>query len=418
MIKSTFFRQSGWMVFSSAVFGILMTAIHKVANNMGKAEYGVFNAMLLWVSQTGALSIGLQLAFAQQTANELETGKRAEIASSLRAVVSGLVVLLLLGAGAVFLFKEDLLTGFKINNPVTLWLTLLTAFMSLLVPTLWGVLQGRQDFLWLGWATMLNGLARCATIAGGVIIFGWKAAGAVSGVLLGLVVAAIISFWQIRDLLRGPSVSFHWLPWLKRVIPITLAMGSITFLLTQDGLVVQRNFSAEVAGTYAPVGIIGRALFFFTAPLTVVLFPKLVQSATRSEKSSVLAQAMGATCLMGGGAALICTLFPKLPVWVLYKPDFYPIASLVPLFGWCVLPLTLSTVLVNNLLARQRFAVVPWLVAVAVGYGVALQYRHDSFKQVIHTLGIFGLLLLAGCIVCTWWGQRPTKTPSAERLTG
>jgi len=80
----------------------------------------------------------------------------------------------------------------------------------------------------------------------------------------------------------------------------------------------------------------------------------------------------------------------------------------VPWFAWCMLPLALATVLLNSLMARSQFRAVPWLVLVAAGYGVTLYLRHESFVQVIQTLGGFGLLLLA---VCAWFSFR--RPPSA-----
>ena len=66
----------------------------------------------------------------------------------------------------------------------------------------------------------------------------------------------------------------------------------------------------------------------------------------------------------------------------------------------------LSTVLINNLMARSRFAAVPWLLAVALGYGLTLYFRHDTFKTVIQTIVTFGLVLFA---VCVWFSFHKTK---------
>jgi O-antigen/teichoic acid export membrane protein len=125
-----------------------------------------------------------------------------------------------------------------------------------------------------------------------------------------------------------------------------------------------------------------------------------------AEKSSVRAQALGATALLGGAAALGCTLFPELPLRIVYDQSFLKIAPLVPLFAWCMLPLTLANVLINDLLARERFIAVPFIVAVSAGYGWALHQFHDSFEMVIRTLGIFSLILLGVCFFFTWAWKR------------
>ena len=137
------------------------------------------------------------------------------------------------------------------------------------------------------------------------------------------------------------------------------------------------------------------------------MFPKVARSTALGEESNALKLTLVLTALAGGGAAFMCTLFPSLPLRVVYDKSFLEIASpLVPWFTWCMLPLTLSTVLINNLMARSRFAAVPWLLAVALGYGLTLYFRHDTFKTVIQTIGTFGLVLFA---VCVWFSFHKTK---------
>jgi len=67
-------------------------------------------------------------------------------------------------------------------------------------------------------------------------------------------------------------------------------------------------------------------------------------------------------------------------------------------------------VLVNDLLARARFRVVPAMVALAVTYGVALPYMLNRFpgrlEIALQTLGVFNLLLLA---ICAWCAGRESK---------
>ena len=107
--------------------------------------------------------------------------------------------------------------------------------------------------------------------------------------------------------------------------------------------------------------------------------------------------------------------FPALPLKILYSDAFLTIQPLVPWFAWCMLPLTLANVLVNNLLARGRFQVVPWLVGVALSYGGTLAWLGYSgrlvqmeqlaaFRLVIQILGAFSLILLAVGAWFTWRG--------------
>jgi hypothetical protein len=114
---------------------------------------------------------------------------------------------------------------------------------------------------------------------------------------------------------------------------------------------------------------------------------------------------------------------PELPLKILYyfQPEYWSSSQLVPWFVWCMLPLTLANVLINNLLARGRFACVPWLLLVAAGYGAALVLRADkfahaemftAFKMVIQTIGAFSLLLLAVAAFFTWRRKLPVVQAS------
>ena len=71
------------------------------------------------------------------------------------------------------------------------------------------------------------------------------------------------------------------------------------------------------------------------------------------------------------------------------------VAQLIPWFVWCMLPLGLANVLVNNLLAREQYRAIPWLMIVGAGYATALTFRNGTLITVIQTLGVFSMILLS-----------------------
>ena len=82
---------------------------------------------------------------------------------------------------------------------------------------------------------------------------------------------------------------------------------------------------------------------------------------------------------------------------------------MLPWYAWAMVPLSLANALVNNLLARSQFRIVPVLVVLAVAYGVALTQFHDSLVTVLKTLGVFNLLLFAACGWFTWLGGNQSE---------
>lgn len=400
----TFFRQSGWLMIATTAGGALMFAVHSVAQRMPKDEYGVFTTLLQTVTLMSIPAVGLQSVFAQQAAASLATHHERQLAGTVRAVLRAGFFVWLLMALAVFVWRGDIMTALKINNPAALWVAVGVGLLMIWRPVFQGLLQGRQNFLWLGNIMISDGVGRFLGVCLTVGLLGCFAAGGMVAVLAGMLLVGAVGFWCCRDCFTGPAEPMDWRGWLGRVIPLTLGMGVGVFMLAADMVFVQRFFAKDQTGYYAAAGMIGRALVYFTAPVAAVMFPKLARSAATGEKTNALFLAVGFTALAGAGAAIVCTLFPELPLrLVRYDVSYLEIsAPLVPWFGWCMLPLTLATVLLNNLMAKSQFRAVPWVVAVAAGYGFSLYVRHETFVQVIQTIGLFGLLLLAVCAWFTW----------------
>jgi O-antigen/teichoic acid export membrane protein len=422
---AAFFRQSGWMMIAGVASGALMYLVHPiVARELPKGEYGVFTTLLQVISLMGIPAVGLQPVIAQQAAAAVTDEQRRIVASEFRSVFRGIFVIWLAMAVLVAFFWQQTLAGLQIENSAALGMTVIIGLASMWNPLISGMLQGRQNVLWLGWINILNGVGRFGLICLIILVFHGWAAGAMAAVLLGMAVSGATGLWQMWDVWKIPKVRIAWRNWLSRVVPLTLGLGAATFMLSADMIFTQKYFPREQTGFYAAAGMVGRALIFFTQPLTQVMFPKLARSAATGEKSNALLLAAGATILAGSAAAIACTLFPSLPLLVVGGKSFLVVAPLVPWFAWCMLPLTLSNVLISSLMARSRFAAVPWLVLVAVGYGVALSMvgRHagslpdtlSGLRMMIQTLGLFNLLLLGVCALFTWGMKEKTKVKTGK----
>ena len=390
--------------------GAFMSAVHIIACRMPKEEYGVFTTLLQIVSLMSIPAVGLQGVFAQQAAGAMTPEHERKLAAVFRGVF-GATFFVWLALGVVALcFWQQILTALQISNPAALCTTLAIGLAMLWRPVLQGVLQGRQNFLWLGNVMIADGIGRLTGVFVIVGLLANYAAGAMLGVMVGILFVLVVGLWLCRDCLRDEVSRVDWKEWLGRVVPLTMGLGVGTFMLAVDMIFVQKFFPKEQTGFYAAAGTVGRSLVYFTGPVAAVMFPKLARSRATGEKSNALLLGLGLTALAGVGAAVMCSLFPSLPIRILFNKTYLAIsAPLVPWFAWCMLPLTLATVLINSLMAQAQFKAVPWMLAVAAGYGTTLylllQKHHDDFKPVIQTLGIFGLLLLAVCAWFTWGGK-------------
>jgi O-antigen/teichoic acid export membrane protein len=415
----SFFRQSGWMLLATSIAGAFFMLVHTPASSMvgnaadpaaGKAQYALFVTLLDSMILLSIPALGLERVFAQLTASAIDDRRKAELRSAVRRVLMTVTLLWLLVAGGLWFRQDAVLAGWKVTNPAALWLTLLAALVGLWIPVFNGLLQGSQRFLWLGNAGIALGAGRLAGVTVAVVALGWLAAGAMGGVLAGAVISLAIAVWTSRDEWRGPVSSEGGWKWWRPWLLLTLGLAAGNVMLSWDSLLVQRLFGDEGNAFYFAAGRVGRGLVAFTTPVAIVLFPKIARSAATGEPTGALKLALGATLGTGVLAALACTAMPTLPIRALYanNPEFLPAAKLVPWFCWCMLPLTAANTLVSYLMARGRYSVVPWLLAVAIGYaGVLWAMRErleamplfDAFRWIVQTLGVFNALLLLVSVV-------------------
>jgi O-antigen/teichoic acid export membrane protein len=421
MSRYAFFRQSTWLVAATVFAGISAVLVPIILTKqldflsflrkpIIDAEFGLFQALMGLVSWLNIPSNGVQSTLAHQTASAVTPQLEGQLRGTVRKMLAGLTVIWVLAVLVALAFQQTLMTGLKVYHPASLWVTVLIGLPVLWQPVLSGILQGKEDFLWLGWQTILNSVARCIAIIVFVRLMGVHVTGAMAGVFVGSCTSLAISFWRSWPLLRGPAEPVNWGLWLRRLIPLTLGLGAAAFMVSADTVFVRRFFPEEQTGLYSAVAVTGRALMFLIVPMTQVMFPKVVQAAARSESTDAMTHALGATALIGAAAALACTLLPELPLRILFSPEYLPAKALVWVYAWCMIPMTLAMVLINNLMARQHFGSVPWLVAVAVGYGAALVVVAnrvqasgpiEAFRAIVLTFGVFSLLMLAITICFT-----------------
>ena len=396
---ATFFRQSGWLMIANVGSGMMMWAVHLLNKKIPPAEYGVFGVLLAVAMFVPNLP--LQMVFAQQTAQALATNRKGELAGMIRLAWLGTFGLFLLLALGTFIWQRNILAGWQITNPADLWITVLVVLFSLWLPMFWGVLQGQQNFLWFGWTYIFNGVGRLGIASFLVLILGAYAGGMMLGVLLGLITAVGLAVWQTRGLWLLQAQPFDWRSLLKQIGPLMLGFAAVQFLFTADTMFVKVYFSGDDAAFYVSAGTLSRALMWLVVPLATVMFPKIVHSVARSEKSNLLGLVLCGTAVLAAGGAAGLTILGPWVIKLVYSKDYVSVASAVlPWYAWAMVPLSLAFALVNNLLARSQFRIVPVLLLLAVAYGIALTRCHDTLIMVLQTLGVFNLLLLG---VCAWF---------------
>jgi O-antigen/teichoic acid export membrane protein len=415
--RSTFFRQSGWLMIANIAGGTLMWAVHLLNKFLPSGQYGdfgVFLAALMLVP-----NIPLQMTLTQQTARGLANDTKRQLSGILRLflLISGLIWLVL--ALTVLCFQREILAHLKMTNSTGLWITVVIALITIWLPMFWGMLQGQQNFFWLGWSMMGNSIGRLSAAAVAVIVFKAGAAGMMIGVLVGFLIALSMGAWHSRSLWLAAPLPFDWRGLLRQVIPLLLAFVGFQILFTGDTILVKNYFEPTTADFYVSAGTLSRALLWIVLPMAYVMFPRLVHSAAKSEKSNLLGMVLLGTAILAVVGALGLSLLGPWVVQLIYTPAFAKVApSLLPWYSAAMVPLALSNVLLNNLLARPAsklpLAICVLLAAIAYIFALNLPQFHDRPVTVLKVMGIANIVLLAICSLFTWRSKSsPSPAPAA-----
>jgi O-antigen/teichoic acid export membrane protein len=413
--RREFFRQSGWMTVATLLSGAFNMASFAVANKMSGGEYNIFELALAALAILAIPTLGMQASFAALAAGADTSERQRELSAATRGAMGLLGAFWLLQAGWWLVRHKQIMAAYHLTQPAMLWLLLLICLVTLLTPVPSGVLQGRQDFLWYGWATLLNGLGRFAVLLVVVKGLDGRALGCLGGVLAGSLLVLLIVVWRTRDVLAGAPGSFRWRDWLRRLVPVTVGLGALTFIMQADALIVSEKLqpflTLDETNGYYVVRKIALAMVFTVGALTTVMFPKVARSFQRSEQTDVLRLTVILTVAIGVIGAALASVFPELPLRLLSPSALLGSKTLVPAYCWALLPMAVASVLVWSLLARECYRAVPWMAALALGYWLALQRFHDRLTTVIGVVALFGSLLLALCAVFVWFDGRRNRTP-------
>lgn len=412
--KANFFRQSGWMMAANMTCGVFMAAAQfSLPSLTPGSDFSVALTILRIFVLVSLPAAALQTLLAQQMAAAVREEQRRDMSATARGVLKLTLIFWVALLTIAAVFRNQIANLLQASSVNLIWGMMLLILGSLTLPIFLGLLQGLQHFMAFGWATILNGVGRFVAILIGIKLFRIGATGATLAAFAGFVAGSVVAVWPARLAFRAPRGKFEHSKFFKRLGLLTVGAGSTLFMTNIDMPLIQAHFPKEVSTFYGGAETIAIAVVILCVPVAAVMFPKIVRSRATATNSDALALAVKGTALIAGLTALACTFLPELPLRILYfnKPEMAQSAPLMPWFMWAMVPITIYNVLVNNLIARERYAIIPWAAILPIGYAVTLylflQSSHQppfpTFKRVIQILLFFSSAMM---VVAIYFSRR------------
>jgi O-antigen/teichoic acid export membrane protein len=370
---ATFFRQSGWLMIATIVSGIMALGVHFLNKLIDEAEYAKFGVLLMLVACVP--TIPLQMVFTHQAAATLAKNRIRQLAGMIHRAWVWTFVIWLVAAVGVAIFHQQIEDAWHLTGSAGLYITMTAILASIWSPLFTGVLQGRQDFFWYGWSVIVGGILRVVGAAALVIIFHMGATGMLAGALAAVAASGVICMWRTRDLWGQAPEPFNAREVFSQILPLVLGFGVCQFLFTTDTMYATPHFSGTQMKDYIAAGTLSRALLWLVLPMAAVMFPKIVHSSVKREKSNLLGVVILGTAILGVlSAAGLCLVGPIVVRIVFKAGNVAQTTALLPWYVGAMIPLALANVLANDLLGRARFKAVPFMIVLALAYGFTLPY--------------------------------------------
>ena len=377
---------------ASAFLVVLFHAL--VGRLMGEVEYALLVALLalLNVLSVPANVISTTMArYVAETVHRADPGTWLQLVRRAITLMTPVGLLALAGWCAATPWLRVLL---KSPSAASLALIGVIAFVSLYGPILGGALTGSRRFGW-SVAAGLSAAGSRLVLAVPVVLLGGGITGVLGAVTAGTVIGILIAGWPLRALARSTAPERAPLPDARAVSgyfwTVLCSQTALFLLINADMILLPRFLDGEALAAYGKAAQLSRAVFFLPLPMAIAMFPRAV---TSGNPRLLLGPALF-TLTVCVAAAAGMTLWPALPLRLIYGISGPAYELLIRLYVWAVIPLALINLILPYLWARHAARRTLWLIPVTLGYLLLLQGFHRTPQQMIVCLLIGGLAALA-----------------------
>ena len=352
-----------------------------LARILDPAEYSLLVALVVITLIAAVPPLAFQAAVAREVAVALDDERPGDAGAALRGTVRALVpwALAILALGGL---AYPVLDALGRGDAGATFATAGTISAALVIPAVWGGLQGARLFLVLGLAHLTFAGTRLG--AGlGIGLAGGGAAAVMGGVAAATAVTLLLTMLPLRGLWRASVRSgarrLATLPNAAAATGLTL----LTALASVDVLVAKLAFPSATAGAYGVASVGARVLLLVPIGVTTVLFPRVAVLRDRSRERRHLLAGLGVVALLGAITTAVLWACSDFLVGHVFGHKY---AAAGPWLGPLSLAMALyalATVYMYHFLslARARFALV--LVGIFVAQLAAFAALHGRPANLI-----------------------------------
>ncbi|MCL4415608.1 MAG: oligosaccharide flippase family protein [Actinobacteria bacterium] len=396
LVSGSFYIFAGSMV--SNILAFLLNLF--LARSLSYADYAIF-ASLLSVITLASIPAGSINTIIVKFATDYFVNKQNEKLKALYVMFFKFILGFSIGIALLFAVLSIPISQYlHIDN---LWYVIVSGFvisvffLSILNTAF---LQSLLKFKFIAFVNAFGGVLK---LFFGIIlvILGYKAFSGLWAIFFMTFGMYILAFLPLIKLLKTKSskkLTLQTSGITSYAVPAFITVLFLTSFTSTDVILVKHFFDPHLAGFYAGLSLMGKVIFYFTAPISMVMFPLLVKRH---------AKGVGFNNLFY--LALILVILPSVFITSFYfvNPkfvinlflggrDYLYVAPYLGLFGLYLTVFSMVNVCVNFFLSLNKTNISFLVVSAAILQIILIYIFHSSFYQVISvSLLVLVMLLIA-----------------------
>jgi O-antigen/teichoic acid export membrane protein len=286
-----------------------------------------------------------------------------------------------------FIFIENISQFFHINNIFILSITNLTIFIAFLCTVNTAFIQAKLSFTFQSIVNLVNAVAKL--ILGIMFVFmGYSVSGAGAAIFIAALISYSFSFIPFKFIfakgLTTPKIETKEL--ILYALPSAITQLGLNAFISSDILLVKHFFEPTQAGFYAGLSLVGRVIFYVSAPIGTVMFPLIIRKHSKNENyTNTFKLALLLIALPSFGLTFLYYLFPNFFIMFFTNQNekYLTVAPLLVYFSLFTSLYSILAILATFYLAIKKTKVYIPIIGGAIIQVVLIAFFHTTFFQVI-----------------------------------
>lgn len=350
---------------------------------LGPVLFAEANIIATVVMIFSFIALGIQLTAAKFLASTTEEEQEGIYVFIKSKSLQGGLILAIVG----LVCSAGLSSFLKFNSSIPLLFLFGSLPLYFLMSLQRGKMQGRLNFRALARTYVQELAVKLLVVAFGLFSLRWLTFIDATSVLSIAYAFSFLITWKMNIQSDGKSsfVSDQTKSQIRVFIGMTMLYELSQILINySDVILVKHFFESEMAGQYAAIALIGKAIFFVTWSLTMVVFPKAAKEKNNKNSGKMINVPLMGIALLGIFMSISCYFFDQEIISILFGQSYLAYASLL----WKYAALTsiyscVSLISYYHLSQDKKFPIYHSLVMGIVQVGL-ISVFHNSLNDVVN----------------------------------